>query len=1696
MEFNFNVFLGTLQRISYPTTPANEIARILVTFQHEVNVHFFYQFTNKDFETKSNAKHMSSSLLSLKDTDKSASNELGDTFDDENLIIAPFKSIFQIFLESYLIHSQQTKLLIAREIGVFLTRLIPYYPEQISESFIQTVRCASYNPIRAPLIISIFIFIARQLSPPLLQKFLLSSSNTLLTLRPKSSVSMPSISPLSSETLSYSSFSFGNADNLPAQHFSIFTQFNLSHNDLSEHIPSMIQKLGFFGHDWLHELLKHFLDNVPPKPGRRTIRAIAATINHFPSEFLRESIETLKQRGISDFLSIFSFVFFSHESEMKAKLHSKPINENESEEVCLLYKDEVDITCLIDAAFDLLKSESESADANMQNIDYAIQVLSICQDLSISIKNKNGQIIYDSDDILNDDQSSLTIIFNFGKKYQNVEFKGSFLLNHTTFYRLSLPLFLLKPRKSENILISTSKFHTLAWYAKMYSATNHPKTKIIAGRFNEALYGTYDEFVSSAIQALSFYFKGGQIALSQDTATDSRFFINMTINLLRHLLLCPMASWFQCIDALTFIQCLDINSIDYPFIDTIIHLLVDFSLNKNSKLSKLAAETIVKFVTPANQLEIMKIIIDRIEFFDTTSMEKLIPALIPIVKLFNGFPSDLDYFLMQLIEVVSYEATKFSVIATIFDLLAASNITYKSSMDKVVYIAYIYIVTLYEMITGMNWVTIVTVGERLTMKKLLWPEIDLRNIDIITQPTDDIKSVLLLMKSALAFVFKVDTLMDIDFSICINCFELFPYETSTYLLKNWNDFPYAKQFLSKVYKRLQYINDINVMQIWCRIVIKELLDTDNDSDDIPMDKVDVEIMDDGKTISDRVSIDNIEENIVKSKDNYVETSSSECGYGKINSYDETISFLNMTGVHYMNSLGRNEDDLKKIATFAVFAIVTYSDGAHKILHFLNSLEPECLETVLYYAKKDELKGETLCKYFNNQYENPEPKLVTKIIWPVFHNFDFELDEKVDPNIILETAIYSNSKKNVKRVLRYCKKKNLKINLPFGRIDSEISKIISKWLGKNQHNVKSTTKSTESNRNDQITFNTLLEALQYVSTDWQYAAIATIKNNHPDNIIFQLCTQEKVKKQLLINLCSIVGKIRFDKTKLFNLCNLLLYEAKTTKRQRVTMRLFTTSMAYAGSIPSQIITSFVSELGNSIPTLPFFELTLCIETIGDVTRHPIKQRDGNRTPDPFKRRLSLTANISGSNSTLSENSMPLTLEKEHKNAAIHHRKSMVNFGHDVVTDDSANLSLSEYKDVRKASSNSMIPSQQSSEISLKNQSSSQLVINKNINKCVYYIPATSDVEDLARVEATEEFFVKPTKSGKYHKPSKEFFEFAKQVRDKLTPTNPLYGNVQRFFFQYFKPENMIIYGIDEEDYLIRYLNTQVPSIFLNGLRQFAVCMKTMTKPESERFIKNVSRTIFSKIFDFIEIPFFNDLFMDDIIIPLLGCGRYDHMSNIISSTLANVTFKIPRNYAIYPKVLKWLPLAIRHGDFQNLLGFSSSLFNDVSSPLLFSIAIQCLIEKVQLVTRNKRNQQPSIESKHNVFNNADEIIDQMIMDSLLTFLEQIHKNSPYHLVQYLIKFAQVCNYSSMNPSFITMVFTQLYMKSPRFFPVYAALLEFIKLNPKNAAIPIIKESILQLSTNDYQKKAMSLLEIPQKYKEALLIAQNADCITSP
>lgn len=232
-----SLLLSSFQSILAPQLTQSEISRILLSFQDQMNIELISQFS----------------------------------FDEA---VAPFKTIWQVFIEILESPTISVRLAAARALGTCLIKFIPYYPEQLTSSFSQTIKEKDFNQVSAAPLIATFCFLIHFLSPPLLEQFIKETP--------------------------------------------IYNEFDPTDNAFSEHISGMISSINNLPKEWFEGLLRHFLEHYPENPSRQVIRTMGAIVAHSPSDFY-EILLSHFDSCLQKHLTLFSYIF-SHVNE-KLRVH-------------------------------------------------------------------------------------------------------------------------------------------------------------------------------------------------------------------------------------------------------------------------------------------------------------------------------------------------------------------------------------------------------------------------------------------------------------------------------------------------------------------------------------------------------------------------------------------------------------------------------------------------------------------------------------------------------------------------------------------------------------------------------------------------------------------------------------------------------------------------------------------------------------------------------------------------------------------------------------------------------------------------------------------------------------------------------------------------------------------------------------------------------------------------------------------------------------------------------------------------------------------------------------------------------------------------------------------------------------------------------------------------------------------------------
>lgn len=179
--------------------------------------------------------------------------------------------------------SSNTRLASYRATGTFLTRITPYYPKLMHESFSEVTLNSTVDVKSSAVIASTFGFISTFIARNDLDIFLKTTP--------------------------------------------VFHHFSILDPQFSDHLAPVISNLGHLGIEWHKNLLHSYLEQISGVPSRDLIKAISAIAHNYPKVMLKEIIEFLKDHSsFSKNLTLLAYLL-SNNSNLLVGVDLYPIAE-------------------------------------------------------------------------------------------------------------------------------------------------------------------------------------------------------------------------------------------------------------------------------------------------------------------------------------------------------------------------------------------------------------------------------------------------------------------------------------------------------------------------------------------------------------------------------------------------------------------------------------------------------------------------------------------------------------------------------------------------------------------------------------------------------------------------------------------------------------------------------------------------------------------------------------------------------------------------------------------------------------------------------------------------------------------------------------------------------------------------------------------------------------------------------------------------------------------------------------------------------------------------------------------------------------------------------------------------------------------------------------------------------------------------
>jgi hypothetical protein len=222
------------------------------------------------------------------------------------------------------------------------------------------------------------------------------------------------------------------------------------------------------------------------------------------------------------------------------------------------------------------------------------------------------------------------------------------------------------------------------------------------------------------------------------------------------------------------------------------------------------------------------------------------------------------------------------------------------------------------------------------------------------------------------------------------------------------------------------------------------------------------------------------------------------------------------------------------------------------------------------------------------------------------------------------------------------------------------------------------------------------------------------------------------------------------------------------------------------------------------------------------------------------------------------------------------------------------------------------------------------------------------------------------------------------------------------------------GWDEASIMKLFLSSEIPSLYLHGLRQVDAALGAL-RPSS-------AAVVFRSLYE----PLINGLFRFHRLSSITGLG-FTQVSRLFQNPVFVVlhvsicdclkaTFSVQVNSATFVALLKWIPAAIQACGPQPMPK-EPNLFTKIMSPSIFELAIAILELRVQKCTPEQK--------------------DSLMMNSFSTFLSCYSQSPSYFTSHYLKWFAYT--FQKHNREILLHMFLNAFKLLP-FLPVFLALVE--------------------------------------------------------
>ena len=653
-------------------------------------------------------------------------------------INSSLKSVWKFFLFAASNAPSSLKTTVYRAAGSFLLKVTPYYPVEVRKAFSEVSTVLTKG---SGLVACSFAFLSTTVALPALEEFLDSTS--------------------------------------------VYHNFTVADPVFQEHLVAIIRRLGRLSVDWFRTMLHRFLPLIVPGSDRSVMKVIAALVEHYPVELMKEVLDYVgAQENSRSYLGLIAFILGS-------------------------YKRSVEVFDLFDVAKLALGILGNSESASLTDVDASLQIL------SLENPSFNLQI-----QAVDDENVKLTLTGgNMITEVEEIVWNVVHYRARPSLYLLRLPVEYLVPKYEKDVPQTLN-----AKFVAMSSLVRHDPSA--AQRFLEVLEnhvtGKYSEVVSAAIRGMA---KCLSVLLVQCDKT-------RVVKLIKDIIFSSGESWLNLLDVLRLIKA--IPAADYldlfglSGVTKLFEMVIDWCVASNDKLAAKAAKVVTKMACEEYFEGLTMWIAQATDPFEPATYVKQLTILCKILDTYPEFETaNLCALVSAVMESIDMYAHNFDVLSTIFEFLGHFDLSFVSDnlLSKCQKMAFTIITATFKIFSGETWTELVEQSAMQKIEAILDNEIKGEGLDTLLEDSFGYQTCYRPCRTAAMLVAaSPPTALDKGsvVQLCKRLMLLFPQETVRIMQRYWNTLAQADKaiLLEQGGQRIQYIQDYEITARLCELFMQ------------------------------------------------------------------------------------------------------------------------------------------------------------------------------------------------------------------------------------------------------------------------------------------------------------------------------------------------------------------------------------------------------------------------------------------------------------------------------------------------------------------------------------------------------------------------------------------------------------------------------------------------------------------------------------------------------------------------------------------------------------------------------------------------------------------------------------------------------------------------------------------------------------